>query len=84
MFVVWPHPDFGGQPRCFEGNDPDLRNIGWDDSVSSMQNNTGHAVKMYPHANYTGTPYLAKAHSEDKSLINNNFDDSASSILFWA
>ncbi|WP_433697192.1 peptidase inhibitor family I36 protein [Nocardiopsis sp. CA-288880] len=91
---VYEHDDFGGRRAHLTANDSNFSNNTWsgsgatiNDNISSFQNRGSMRALMYPSANYGGTPYTARGHSEDKDLSNNsnnpsNFDNRASSVRF--
>jgi Peptidase inhibitor family I36 len=92
---VYEHDNFKGGSAFFRTSDPNLSNNSWrgtpgriiNNNISSMKNTSNHDVVMYDIAasrpgSCHGRAYLAKAHSEDKDLTNNGFDNRASCIKF--
>ncbi|MDE3725059.1 peptidase inhibitor family I36 protein [Nocardiopsis sp. N85] len=92
---VYEHDNFKGRSAHLTANDSNFSDNYWsggttatiDDNISSFKNKGSYRAVMYPSANYSGAPYTAKGHSEDKDLSKNsnnppNFDNKASSVRF--
>lgn len=91
--AVFSAPGTGNTPPVPYARDCDLRQDRYpsgrivDDSASSMINNTTHYVTLYRNLGCGGDTYVAKPRSEDSTFSNNtvvngNFNDKASGLVF--
>ncbi|SRR6266545_2065941 len=87
-FCLFEHIDFGGGRAVFSGDDSNLSDNHYDNNhvvnntSSSMINNTGRIVVLYDGFNQSSSIYGAAKESEDKTFVNNNANDRASSLDF--
>src|SRR6266545_3764422 len=79
-FCLFEHIDFGGGRAVFSGDDSNLSDNHYDNN--HVVNNTGRIVVLYDGFNQSSSIYGAAKESEDKTFVNNNANDRASSLDF--
>jgi hypothetical protein len=84
-FCLWADINYGG-PRAVFGLTGhaycDLSDRSFNNAASSMINNMGRQVFLQDLKNCGGGDgYTAQPHSVDSTLVNNNFNDKASSLI---
>jgi hypothetical protein len=87
-FCLFQHINYGGGRAVFSGDDNDLRDNHYDnnlivhDTASSMINNTGRIIVLYRDIYKRNAVYAAARESVDSTFVNNNCNDTVSSLDF--
>jgi hypothetical protein len=83
---VYQHAGFGGNSRCFDSGDevPDLRQIGWNDGISSIRTFGRTRVAVYEDAGFQGQRLIVEQDIADLTQISAggraNWNDRISSL----
>ncbi len=71
---VYQHVNFQGNSQCWNAGDiePDLRNVGWNDGISSIRVFGGTRVAVYEHDNFQGQRLVIERDIPDLTAVGTN------------
>lgn len=79
VLCLYQYKNYGGKVYKIASN-ARLTSLGtFNNTASSMKNNTGYNIRLYSGKSYTGKAYTAKHDSADSTFGNNGFDNTAES-----
>lgn len=77
---LYQNDDFGGRVEKFSHVAHDANLGTFNNSASSMINNTGRKAYLWSGKSFSGKKYVAKGDTQDGDFSNNGFDNTAESV----
>lgn len=79
-FCLYQYHGYRGRMQAYHGMTTKKSLGTFNNTASSMINHSGHTYRLYSRVNFKGSHYTAKNGDVDKSLSNNDFDNTAASL----